>query len=1230
MKQANTSPLGTTSLTSLFLLALSWIFLVPVYDRPIPWVGWLLILSATALVVAATPSAERAKSAAQTGWRGSVLPVAAALGLLLPMPFRLGFALLGVGLVAARLDDPRLRRLGALVGLGTAFLLQSVAFVGYQLVASSMSTFQLGHLLAPVLGGLFGIDTLAADGQLFVGDAKLQLVAVTLDSLGVLIPLLVAVPLWLRASREGSPTRIYLLLFAYAVVRYAAVVAWAAQNPEHYPYLLTPVTIALTYVPLVALLWTRPVREREPWLASTSLELRPGLYAVGALAAACTAYGLIGVDRGTDKAGRILVDDAHGAWESGTAERSMDDFGTDSTYTYSALWDWLGGYYPTRIKSEGRLTAAELDQTDILVLKTPSFAYTAEERKLIERFVARGGGLFAIGDHTDVFGTTTVLNAALDPFGLEIEKNVGLLIRKRYVGDYRYYKDRFFPNPLTHRIASAFDFMGAAGVRVTEGTADHVMLCHAQVLEGADYRDSSFFGDRIIDLDDEVRPFNACVSKRYGDGRVAVWGDSTVFSNFSMFESGKPEVILSIVSYLNKRNAQPIGWKPGLRLLGLLLAGGGLAFLAFRRSGAGLVSALSGCAAGLLLIAIHGRTVQEGAYAEPEFNEDLTVVGFDFKNGRMDVDVPPGDGLATEQESRTGGYESLFQATMRLPDTFPRTVTDYDDLDELDVLFLVDPKPMSAADDAALARAVDDGLKLVVVESARGESQGSVDVLERHGIRFRAFADTTLEVREVERMPRQIAAVDSGLLAPVDAAFYIVDWEKEFRGGPRSVGYGATILGVSGGIMHWSAGESSVPILSGTPVGHGQIYAFAGGDLFHSDTMGGSSNIILPFDPQMTSYRTFDSLMKYVVGGGASGPGSLAAGHGGHGGHQHDEDCNHESDEHGGGHAGHSHDDGHGHGELAHGDRERDDHGGEEPAHEADGHDDHAHEGHGHEDHGHEEPAAIAPREAAVASAAPAETLADPDFIGPPPGPTAVRARVSVLLKNASQAAFYGGYALENAEGSYLRLAADNGSGRLSQRSPSATVLLTPDAFGLFPRGAPGALGSRREGRADGGSPLSLPGPWSEVEWTEELVEADPWEFVSRSLRDDSIADLGNDLVQVDEMSGNIPAEDWAPLPEDTRYRVLRTDGVVALGGELVGSAELWIGESTGRPRKLTMSFRLVGDVNMMDWYDIVILHDDYQTHAGFPVELEADLSDENIDWVDLNDGVAFAEARAR
>jgi hypothetical protein len=56
------------------------------------------------------------------------------------------------------------------------------------------------------------------------------------------------------------------------------------------------------------------------------------------------------------------------------------------------------------------------------------------------------------------------------------------------------------------------------------------------------------------DADEKYGCIPQAVAKKSGRGRVAVWSDSTLFSNFAMCMSGVPQIALGYVNWLNRRN----------------------------------------------------------------------------------------------------------------------------------------------------------------------------------------------------------------------------------------------------------------------------------------------------------------------------------------------------------------------------------------------------------------------------------------------------------------------------------------------------------------------------------------------------------------------------------------------------------------------------------------------------------------------------------------------------
>src|SRR5262245_10471562 len=100
-------------------------------------------------------------------------------------------------------------------------------------------------------------------------------------------------------------------------------------------------------------------------------------------------------------------------------------------YNYASIAKFLSHYYDVKANS-APLTPDVLRETDVLILKTPTRAYSPEERAAILEFVRQGGGLFLVGEHTNVWGSGFYLNALARPLGFDFRYDVVFDLRKQF------------------------------------------------------------------------------------------------------------------------------------------------------------------------------------------------------------------------------------------------------------------------------------------------------------------------------------------------------------------------------------------------------------------------------------------------------------------------------------------------------------------------------------------------------------------------------------------------------------------------------------------------------------------------------------------------------------------------------------------------------------------------------------------------------------------------------
>ena len=118
---------------------------------------------------------------------------------------------------------------------------------------------------------------------------------------------------------------------------------------------------------------------------------------------------------GHEKAGRILIDEGHSEWEDTMRTFDTSWYGQASTYNYYCLRKFLENHYEVAVNMV-EITPDILKNQDVVILKCATRAYAERELEALVSFVSKGGGLFVIGDHTDVFGTSTVLNPLAEIF----------------------------------------------------------------------------------------------------------------------------------------------------------------------------------------------------------------------------------------------------------------------------------------------------------------------------------------------------------------------------------------------------------------------------------------------------------------------------------------------------------------------------------------------------------------------------------------------------------------------------------------------------------------------------------------------------------------------------------------------------------------------------------------------------------------------------------------------
>jgi hypothetical protein len=336
---------------------------------------------------------------------------------------------------------------------------------------------------------------------------------------------------------------------------FVALCDFVGYESEDLPWgpLVKPENVAWLYLPWFLLIW--PVlapRLRRRDTTPPQTEAHPPAMRTRWLAGLGVAVLLVigfWEPQGRPKVGKVLISTFHTQWSRTDRPYDRDWYGADSGYNYACLKRWFGTFYPVE-ELTGRIRADDLADASVLILYVPDRAFTEDERRLIESFVRRGGGLFLIGDHTNVFGSTSHLNAVCQPFGFFFRDDVLFDL------DEDFFQLIDIP-PLHSQFLHGmtfFKFRGPASIQPTSlSTRSVLTVDHAKSMR-AIYSVNNFYPPPHDHPRMKTGRFCVSAASRFGEGRVVAFADSTIFSNFEIFYPGKYEYLLNVADWLNHRD----------------------------------------------------------------------------------------------------------------------------------------------------------------------------------------------------------------------------------------------------------------------------------------------------------------------------------------------------------------------------------------------------------------------------------------------------------------------------------------------------------------------------------------------------------------------------------------------------------------------------------------------------------------------------------------------------
>lgn len=356
-----------------------------------------------------------------------------------------------------------------------------------------------------------------------------------------------------RSGRGWRLLSITVWTISVIVLKFAAMVATIMALPEPlaggWPSRLVEDIGSLDVLPWICLL-SFPYLARTPPPTSEGGELRNGRIRASILAlAVAVLIGFVSewIPGGPSKRGRVLIDDSlSGIWEQ--SGRILDEnwYGDMSTYSFAAAAELVGYHFSLDVNTARWADSQMLSDYDVLLLKVPQSRLTQSQIVEVKEWVRRGGGLVLVGDHTDLFGSSTALNDLCKEAGIEFQFDGVMDIETGGFSE--------FGGGSAHPLLDGVDylqFMTSCSLAV-RGAAVPVLSVDRSYCQIGDYGNSSNFGEGSSDPSSQIGRAVVLAESRLGRGRIVAFADSTVLSSFAIHSPGRARLLLNCINFANR------------------------------------------------------------------------------------------------------------------------------------------------------------------------------------------------------------------------------------------------------------------------------------------------------------------------------------------------------------------------------------------------------------------------------------------------------------------------------------------------------------------------------------------------------------------------------------------------------------------------------------------------------------------------------------------------------
>lgn len=683
-------------------------------------------------------------------------------------------------------------------------------------------------LIAPLISLIFKFFGLpsVSEGTLIYMDAPIKAYSFlsTWEKFGILYFFLFSIGILLTLALKKemkSALRLLPMLLLYFILRYAFMIM--LYNTYFMHSLFWERTLSfVSFIPLAFLLMSTNKLGRELPDFKIDIKWNKNHIINGTLFALLVISSTLffsNIDLGAEKQGRVIIDEYHSDWEWTTEVYDENWYGERSGYNYYCFYNYIDKYFQTRINQKP-ISEELLEACDVLILKTPTKPYSEEEVEAVIKYVENGGGLYLIGDHTNVFGTGVNLNQIAANFNMSFHYDCTYELVGGNLSTYK--RPKLFPHKILGNMES---FLFATSCTLSAPWyAEDVIVGYGLKNLQADYSQKNFFPEDQNSPHLEYGLFLQSAALKHKEGRVLAFTDSTVFSNFWMFMKGKPELLLGSLRWLNRSN-----FISGLS--SRVLFGGISAFLFIvnliwyrkRKNSYSILTIVLAGFMGFLIVSLSCLAIDKVAYGPEVPIKDMVDIG--FERSYSDYKLP--DDLEGFKSSTEELLTTFYVWTQRLG-YFPASHDDIlESLESTELTVLVRPKTDVGHIDA-IRSAIERGSKLLIMDSAK----------------YGAHSNPLLE-----KIGMKVEDVDMHSLAAY----------QEIEDIPLSENASAIIGGSS--LIRDEKGNTIFAVQS---VGQGFVAVFSDPDLFYNHHLGDVSMNLTP-KTEILSRLEF-KIMKYLIG----------------------------------------------------------------------------------------------------------------------------------------------------------------------------------------------------------------------------------------------------------------------------------------------------------------------------------------------------------------------------